>query len=175
MEIEGSDGSNFLLKPDSTAIFGRGNGFNSNDLTVSRRHVSFEFNPSFDTQTGPRVSFEVLGKNPIWVYNKQQDNGNMKVFKRFQRGQLGIDDMFCVSPNTPIWFTLKKVDEGFEERETKCEETKGRINADLSESLETDSGFEGIDDFGLDSVDVANINPVQGLLYFFNPFFSLIL
>ena len=42
---------------------------------------------SSDTQTGPRVSFEVLGKNPFWVYSKNED-GKIGTFKRFQRGQL---------------------------------------------------------------------------------------
>ncbi|XP_021716475.1 uncharacterized protein LOC110684337 [Chenopodium quinoa] len=161
MEIEGSDGSKFKLKPNSTTIFGRGNGFYSNDLTVSRRQVSFDFNPSEDPQTAPRVSFEVLGKNPIWVHKKQQENGNVKGFKRFQRGDLGIDDLFCVSAKTPIWFTLKNIANVFEEREKHCEEVKGRINADLRENLETASGFEEIEDIGLDFVDLSNIDPIQ--------------
>lgn len=154
MEIEGSDGSKFLLKPDSTTEFGRKNGFLSNDLTVSRRQISFDFHPSPDTQTAPRVSFEVLGKNPIWVYNEKKKDGVIKAYKRFQRGELGYDDLFCVSLKTPIWFALKKVDE---QRNSKCEEFQGRINNDLSEVLETASGFEDIQD----SVDVSNIDPVK--------------
>ncbi|KAL2899591.1 Small ubiquitin-related modifier 3 [Bienertia sinuspersici] len=145
MEIEGSDGSKTRLKPDCSTVFGRGYGFHSNDLSVSRRHISFHFNPSPNSQTDPRVSFEVLGKNPVWVFDKHHENGSIKAFKRFQRGELGIDDLFCISPNNPIWFTVKKVEETVKEREFENEETKSRIN----------------DDFGLDSVDVSSIDPVQ--------------
>ncbi|KMT04884.1 hypothetical protein BVRB_7g170510 [Beta vulgaris subsp. vulgaris] len=156
MEIEGSDGSKTLINPNSTTVFGRGNGFNLNDLSVSRRQISFDFNSSHDIQTDPRVSFEVLGKNPIWVYRKHQDNNeNIKLFKRFQRGELGIHDFFCVSAKNPVWFTLKKVEE------TQSEEIKGRINDELSQSLESASGFNGNEDFELGFVDVSNIDPVQ--------------
>ncbi|XP_057535065.1 transcription initiation factor TFIID subunit 7 [Amaranthus tricolor] len=162
MEIEASDGSKILLKPNSTTIFGRGNGFSSNDLSVSRRHISFEFIPSSDPETTPTVSFEVLGKNPVWVCLKQQENGeNIKSFKRLQRGKLGFDDMFCVSAKTPIWYTLNKSEEVDEEIDRKSEEPEERINSELSQSLETASGFEGIQDFALENVDVSGIDPVQ--------------
>lgn len=164
MEIEGSDGSKTHLNPNSGTLFGRGNGFHPNDLVVSRRHISFDLNPSPnppDSQTGPRVSFEVVGKNPVWVYSKQQD-GKIRAFKRFQRGEMGNGDKFCVSANDhPVWFTVKKVGDVKEERESKRGEIVGSVNDELSQSLETVSGFKGNGDFELDAVDVSNIDPVQ--------------
>lgn len=164
MEIEGSDGSKTQLKPYSTTVFGRGNGY-PNDLAVSRRHISFELNLSTDppdSQTDPRVSFEVLGKNPVWVFSKKID-GKIRVFKRFQRGELGFGDKFCLSPKDPVWFTVKEVEkkEMEDERESKRGEIEGRVNDELSQSLEISYGVDGNGDFGLDFVDVSNIDPVQ--------------
>ncbi|KAL2929346.1 Stress response protein nst1 [Bienertia sinuspersici] len=149
MEIEGSDGSKTRIKPDSSTIFGRGNGFHSNDISFSCCHISFHFNPSPNSQTDPRVSIE------------HHENGSIKAFKRFQRGELGIDDLFWISPNIPIWFTVKKVEEVVKERVFENEEIKSRINNVLNQSLETASRFDTIKDFGLDSVDVSSIDPVQ--------------
>uniref|UniRef100_A0A7C9DTC2 FHA domain-containing protein n=2 Tax=Opuntia streptacantha TaxID=393608 RepID=A0A7C9DTC2_OPUST len=164
MEIEGSDGSKTQLKPYSTTVFGRGNEFHPNDLAVSRRHISLQFNPctnSSDTQTGPRVSFEVLGKNPVWVYSKNED-GKIGTFKRFQRGQLGIGDMFCLSAKDPVWFTVKEVEkEVVDERECKGGEIERRVNDELSQSLESSYGVKGNGDIGLDAVDVSSIDPVR--------------
>ena len=97
---------------------------------------------SSDTQTGPRVSFEVLGKNPFWVYSKNED-GKIGTFKRFQRGQLGIGDMFCLSAKNPIWFTVKEVEkEVVDERECKGGEIERRVNDELSQSLESSYGVK---------------------------------
>lgn len=165
MEIEGSDGSNTLLKPCSTTVFGRGKGFHPNDLAVSRRHISFEFTPSIDppdSQTGPRISFEVLGKNPVWVYSKNE-GGKIRTFKRFQRGQLRIGDMFCVSAKDLVWFTVKEVEkEVVDERESKRGEIEDRVSNELSQSLEISYGVnERNGASGLDAVDVSSIDPVQ--------------
>ncbi|KAJ8442923.1 hypothetical protein Cgig2_022289 [Carnegiea gigantea] len=165
MEIEGSDGSKTLLKPCSTTVFGRGKGFHPNDLAVSRRHISFEFTPSTDppdSQTGPRVSFEVLGKNPVWVYSKNE-GGKIRTFKKFQRGQLRIGDMFCLSAKDPVWFTVKEVEkEVVDERESKRGEIEDRVSNELSQSLEISYGVnERNGDSGLDAVDVSSIDPVQ--------------
>ncbi|KAL2935047.1 hypothetical protein RDABS01_018166 [Bienertia sinuspersici] len=84
-----------------------------------------------------------------------------KAFKRFQRGELDIDDLFCISPNKSIWFNVKKVEEAVKEREFENEQIKSRINDDLSQSLETASGFDTNKDFELDSIDVSSIDPMR--------------
>ena len=42
--------------------------FNTKDNIVSRRHVVFELAKSGDSQTGSKVSFEVVGKNPMCFF-----------------------------------------------------------------------------------------------------------
>ncbi|CAN4100094.1 unnamed protein product [Withania somnifera] len=60
-------------------------------------------------------------------------------------------DMFCVSANKPIWFTLKRVD--FSKKELEME-------SQLAESLQSSSCPIGIElDFG--DVDISGIDPVQ--------------
>jgi len=121
---------------------------------------------SSDTQTGPRVSFEVLGKNPFWVYSKNED-GKIGTFKRFQRGQLGIGDMFCLSAKDRVWFTVKEVEkEVVDERESKGGEIERRVNDELSQSLESSYGVKGNGDIGLDAVDVSSIDTVRGAIHF---------
>ncbi|KAK8630030.1 hypothetical protein V6N13_078841 [Hibiscus sabdariffa] len=135
MEIQGADGSKLALKPDSKTIFGRGLGFNSGDRTVSRRHVELELETPVDktgeTQNDLMVSFEVTGKNPVWV--RSRTNGEIKVFKSSDKGQLENGDRLCLSGRVPVWFVLKKTDE--------------------DRDLGTGSGAE--------SVDVEDIDPVK--------------
>uniref|UniRef100_A0A9I9D4S2 FHA domain-containing protein n=1 Tax=Cucumis melo TaxID=3656 RepID=A0A9I9D4S2_CUCME len=69
MEIAGEDGSKLVLREPVT-IFGRGSGFASKDRTISRRHILIEAKTSDNTNGAPmepKVSFEVIGRNPIWV------------------------------------------------------------------------------------------------------------
>ncbi|GMI72382.1 hypothetical protein like AT3G13780 [Hibiscus trionum] len=135
MEMEGADGSKLALKPGSKTIFGRGSGFNSGDRTVSRRHVELELETPIDkigeTQNDPLVSFEVTGKNPVWV--RSRTNGDIKVFKSSDKGQLENGDWLCVSGRIPVWFVLKKTEE------------------------DRDLGSES----GAESVDVEDIDPVK--------------
>jgi hypothetical protein len=104
-QFEGEDGSKFLLQTGDKLLFGRGSGFNTDDQTVSRRHVSFQLNES-DSES-PRVSFQVIGRNPIWVL-KNNDRGALKLFRKFDKGQLELGDRFCLSGKTPIWFNFNK-------------------------------------------------------------------
>ncbi|CAL5200017.1 unnamed protein product [Lathyrus oleraceus] len=104
MELEGEDGSKFPLESGEKALFGRGSGFNTDDHTVSRRHVSFQLNDA-DSEP-PRVSFQVIGTNPIWVL--KNNDGTLKLFNKFDNGQLELGDRFCLSGKTPLWFKLNK-------------------------------------------------------------------
>ena len=145
MEIQGQDdGSKIELENGHKTVFGRGFGFSTDDRTVSRRHLDLEVKPG-GTQTEPRVSFEVLGKNPVWVWSKE--DGAVKVFRRSEKGELAAGDWFCVSGKGPSWFNLRKV--GVEDREEK------RVSEDESELAEPDESLEGF--------DVSGIDPVKGL------------
>lgn len=145
MEIEGADGSKLALKPGSKTTFGRGSGFNTEDRTVSRRHVELEIEAlvekNGETRTEePSVSFEVTGLNPVWV--RRGTNGEIKVFKSSDKGWLENGDWFCVSGRVPVWFVLKKTEENGKE--------------------ERDLGSES----GAESVDIEGIDPVRGNNFF---------
>ncbi|KAF1886631.1 hypothetical protein Lal_00045864 [Lupinus albus] len=111
VEAEGEDGSKFAFTlrcdndEEAKSFFGRGHGFNTNDRTVSRRHVSFQFNSESDS----RVSFQVIGKNPIWVLSTNND-GTPRIFRKFEKGQLQSGDRFCLSGKVSFWFNLKKIE-----------------------------------------------------------------
>ncbi|KAG4955476.1 hypothetical protein AAZX31_15G024400 [Glycine max] len=105
VEVHGEDGSKFALGRDQKTVFGRGCGFSTHDRTVSRRHVSFELDHSHSEDANARVSFQVMGKNPFWVY----DGEALRLFRKFDKGHLQLGHRFCFSPNTPLWFTLTNI------------------------------------------------------------------
>ncbi|XP_059638472.1 uncharacterized protein LOC132280759 [Cornus florida] len=160
MEIEGQDGSKTLLKKGFKRELGRGLGFDSNDRTISRRHVVFEFKKD-ESQTDPnsesRVCFEVTGNNPIWVRNRA--SGEIRVFRRSERGEMEGGDMFCVSAKKPVWFTLKRTElEG--ENESEMNSELGNVN-ELADCLQSSYGLRGVEDLELDSADDSNIDPIK--------------
>ncbi|KDP40756.1 hypothetical protein JCGZ_24755 [Jatropha curcas] len=108
MEIEGDDGYKIELKHDgSSAAFGRGLGFNTKDRTVSRHHVLFQPCKT-ENQTEPRVSFQVIGKNPLWL--RSGDAGSeTRVFRKLEKGEVAVGDCFCISSQNPVWFKLKRI------------------------------------------------------------------
>lgn len=130
MEIEGEDGTKLILKPGDKAVFGRGAGFTTDDLTVSRRHVSLELKPfaGGGTESG-RVSFEVLGRNPVWV-RKREPGEKIRTFRKSETGEIAAGDRFCVSGQLPNWFTLKRRDEATEERASGSESGLDCIDGD---------------------------------------------
>ncbi|CAL9009792.1 unnamed protein product [Prunus brigantina] len=144
MEIEVEDHSKLILEKGHKAVFGRGNGFSTNDRTVSRRHVLFEFEHKSANQTEPSVSFEVLGKNPIWV--RSQKDGGVRVFRRSEKGEVAAGDWFCLSGNRPVWFRVRNVE--VEERENRVLESE----SELAEGLQSGSELEGLDVSGIDPV-----------------------
>ncbi|GAB2227502.1 hypothetical protein Droror1_Dr00009324 [Drosera rotundifolia] len=154
IELEGEDGTKFKrpLSPQNPTTFGRRNGLQSNDPTVSRHHISFHLSSKSDST---RVSFEVIGKNPVWVkQQKGDDDGSpIRAYKRLEKGDLGVGDMVCVNGSeSPVWFTVKERQEeesgvGFRERI-------------LDDDDDGDGLFEG--ELGLlESVDVSDIDPVR--------------
>ncbi|OVA08423.1 hypothetical protein BVC80_209g157 [Macleaya cordata] len=173
MEIKGEDGTKIHINKGSKIDFGRGLGFPFDDLTVSRRHISFELR-SYDEKTDkqdnpdgePRVFFEVLGKNPIWVYNSSKED--IKVFRNFDRGEMSIGDGFCVSGQKPILFTLSKSGvKGGEEkgkRVLKEEERTEKTSEDteMAENIRSnDEGYNEDEDLGFGSLDASEINLVK--------------
>lgn len=151
MEIAGEDGSSLVLREPVT-ILGRGSGFASKDRTVSRRHILIEAKTSENSNGAlmePRVSFEVIGRNPVWV--RSGKNGEISTFRRSEKGEMAPGESFCVGGLEPIWFKLNKI-AGFEEGE----EIGSRIENESAERMTRSSDSEDI--------DVSGIDPVKGLL-----------
>lgn len=143
MEIEGEEGSKVALgRAPATTVFGRGLGFSTDDRSVSRKHLLLQ-GVGDDGTVEPRVSFQVLGKNPVWV--RSRSGGGIRVYRRSESGEIGVGDRFCVSGRRPVWFDLRKIEGGGRggsgsERNSECE-------SELAESAE--------------SVDVSSIDPVK--------------
>ncbi|KAF4362040.1 hypothetical protein F8388_023892 [Cannabis sativa] len=144
MEIEGQDGAKIDLHDDHKTVFGRGFGISTDDRTVSRRQFSLEVKPD-SIQSEPRVWFEVLGRNPVWVWSKSEEE--VRVFRRSEKGELAPGDWFCVSGKGPIWFKLSKI--GVEGGEKKM---GLESESELTESLGSVSEFESFDVSGIDPV-----------------------
>ncbi|KAF2323564.1 hypothetical protein GH714_036128 [Hevea brasiliensis] len=141
MELEGDDGSTIELKDDSSeTVFGRGSGSNTKDRTVSRRHILFHLDKT-ENHTEPRVSFQVIGRNPLWV-RSGGGGKEIKVFRKLERGEMAAGDWFCISSQSPVWFNLKRIGIG-KERDF------GSVNG--SERLGENS----------ESVDLSQIDPVK--------------
>ncbi|GLT73244.1 hypothetical protein SLA2020_451160 [Shorea laevis] len=144
MELEGEDGSRIALQDEQKTVFGRGLGFHTNDRTVSRHHVLLGAKTSEDksgSQTGPKVSFEVVGKNPIWV--RESGGGEIiRVFRRGEKGDVAPGDWLCFSGRTPVWFTVRG--SGFGEGEKRVSGSENGLDPNLR------SGF-----------DVSEIDPVK--------------
>ncbi|KAF3961864.1 hypothetical protein CMV_013563 [Castanea mollissima] len=154
MEVEGEDGSKIVLQnAGDKVVFGRGFGFNTKDKTVSRRHVVFELAKSGESQTGSnysKVSFEVVGKNPMWV--REHGSGEIRVFRKGEKGDVAEGDWLCfLSGKRPVWFAVRESEFGVRAEKRVLESEIG-----LGESL--GGGFE-FDD-GVD-VEALDIDPVK--------------
>lgn len=156
MEIEVKDGSKFQLKEGIQIDFGRRLGFDSTDRTVSRRHVSFQL-PISDHKDENRVCFKVIGKNPIWVY--YSNSGEIRVYKRFERGEMESGDMFCISAKKLIWFTLKRLELGGENKNRM--DTESGVEIELDESLQSNFDLRGIEELEIESIDASTFDPVK--------------
>ena len=158
LEIEGEDGCKlgFGVRQAQNTVLGRGCGFNTKDRTVSRRHVSFQLNSDSDSDSEEgrvSVSFEVIGRNPIWVWSTTSDGGALRLFRKFDKGQLEFGDRFSLSAKTPFWFHFNKhppynyeaaVAESENENENENEGPSSRADLDV------------------DQFDLSQIDPVKG-------------
>ncbi|XP_076936378.1 uncharacterized protein LOC143603486 [Bidens hawaiensis] len=147
MEIESKNGSKIRLQTPSEPIdFGRrGLGFTPTDRTVSRHHISFNLH-----ENRAIIHFQVKGKNPIWV--RHCTEGEIRVYRRSERGELKPGDSFCVSSKTPVWFNLKRI---------VSEDEDGN-------DLDSEVGFDevlaevsGIDHDEIETGDLSDIDPVK--------------
>ncbi|KAK6128055.1 hypothetical protein DH2020_038219 [Rehmannia glutinosa] len=150
MEVVSEDGSITRVKPGQTRELGRGHGLNSSDKTISRRHVSFSI-PRVTNNQEILVRFEVLGRNPIYV---SKDN-EVKIFRRFERGEMGNGDMFCVSGKNPVWYTLRRIENGGDSVRQNDSESELAVN------LESGFGLKGFEDLQHEAVDISDIDPVK--------------
>ncbi|KAG8362985.1 hypothetical protein BUALT_BualtUnG0016700 [Buddleja alternifolia] len=132
MEIVSSDGSKFQIKPGQTQELGRSNGLDSSDRTISRRHVSF-FVPPITIDEQINLQFEVIGRNPIYVSR----NDDVKIYRRFERGEMRNGDMFCVSSNNPVWYALREVENGVRRND---------LESELADNLKGGLRFKDVED-----------------------------
>ena len=124
---------------------------------MSRRHVVFELAKSGESQAGSKyskVSFEYVGKNPMWV--REHGSGEIRSFRKGEKGDMAEGDWLCLlTGKRPVWFALRESGSG--ERKKRVLESE----IDLGESL--GGGFE-FDD-GVD-VEALDIDPVKGMCFF---------
>ena len=166
MEVEGEDGSKIVLQnAGDKVVFGRGFGFNTKDKTVSRRHVVFELAKGGESQTGSKyskVSFEVVGKNPMWV--REHGSGEIRAFRKGEKGDVTEGDWLCfLSGNRPVWFTVRESEFG-ERAEKRVLESEIGLGESLGSGFEFDDGVD---------VEALDIDPVKGMCFFF--FFGVFL
>ncbi|KAL4359186.1 uncharacterized protein [Arachis hypogaea] len=139
VEMEGEDGSKFSLQVTEArnTVIGRGcgGGFHTKDRTVSRRHVSFQLSSDSDD---PRVSFEVIGRNPFWVHHGAL---GLKVFRKFEKGQLELGDRFSLSAITPFWLHFN-----FNNPAQNVSSSKPQLDIDI------------------DQIDLSQFDPVKEIL-----------
>lgn len=162
LEAEGGGAASIFIGPGSRKKeIGRGRGFATADRTVSRRHVSFEPTAPVEgdgegkggRDAEARVSFEVLGRNPIVVVTR---GGSKRIFRRSEAGELSTGDRVSLSLRHPIFFSLKHRGGG-----------EGGVTEATPEQERTEED-EGIGDAGLEgslrfpSSDLSQIDPVRG-------------
>lgn len=152
MEVVSEDGSLIQMKPGQTRKLGRAHGLNAADKTISRRHLSF-FIPRVANDQEIHLQFEVLGRNPIYV-NKDNE---VKIFRRYEIGEMENGDMFCVSVKNPVWYTVRKIQNGGESVR------QNDLESELAGNLESGFGFKGVEYLQPDGVDISDIDPVKGL------------
>ena len=157
MKVEGEDGSKIVLQnAGDKVVFGRGFGFNSKDKTVSRRHV-FELAKCGESQTGSKfskVSFEVVGKNPLWV--REHGSGEIRVFRKGEKGDVAEGDWLCLlSAKRPVWFAVRESEFG-ERAEKRVLESEIGLGESLGSGFKFDNGVDA---------EALDIDPIKGMCF----------
>ena len=131
--------------------------FNTKDNIMSRRHVVFELAKCGESQTGSKyfkVSFEVVGKNPVWV--REHGSGEIWVFRKGEKGDVAEGDWLCLlSAKRPVWFAVRESGSG--EREKRVLESEIGLCESLGGGFEFDNGVD---------VEALDIDPVKGMCFF---------
>lgn len=171
MELEFAGGGRISIGRDFTSEIGRnlglglGFGVYASDRTVSRCHLSLR-NLGDD---GSRVSFRVIGRNPVWVCAR--DDGDKALFRNSETGELRAGDCFSLSLKNPKFIFVrtreggeeveerKRVLDAVKRRERRTRERKERGRVEVSaviDELESELGL----------LDVSLIDAVKGLIFF---------
>ncbi|CAA0822408.1 SMAD/FHA domain-containing protein [Striga hermonthica] len=152
MEVVSQDGTRIRIDPGQTRELGRTHGLSSVDKTISRRQISFSILLAPNVGQETLLQFEVLGRNPIYV----SQGGGVKIFRRFERGEMRDGDMFCVSAKNPVWYAIRKIDNG-DVGGARRNDPENELGANL-ESVFDSRGFE---DMVQSAVDVLGLDPVK--------------
>lgn len=163
MELENAVGTTIPINDDSATDIGRnlGLGFllSSPDRTVSRRHLSLR------PTAGPRVSFHVLGRNPIVVH--EADTGAERIYKNSESGELSVGDELSLSLKNPSFLVLNWRS-GEEQQQEDEEDVEKRRILDAVErrerrTLERRSAKRDEEEFDLGSedLDLSEVDPVK--------------
>lgn len=157
MEVVTENEAPTRIRPGQAREMGRASGLDSSDNTISRRHLSLSVAGASDGEE-TRLQFEVLGRNPIYVH---RDN-EVKIFRRFERGEMRNGDMFCVSGKNPVWYTVRRTEDGADGVRRNAAESE------LGGEMDADIGFGGVGDLDLFDVDISGLNPVKGQFFYTN-------
>ncbi|MCL7047319.1 hypothetical protein MKW94_018922 [Papaver nudicaule] len=156
MEIEGEDGTklNLIMIQSQSSVEVQAFNLMIELFLADTFHFKF---PKMMKNLG--FSFEVLGKNPIWVLSN--DTKEIRVFRNSEKGELSVGDGFCVSCKNPIFFTFKKFG-GFER---KSEEEGKRFEMNRFERISVDGemaeNVPSVGDKEGGGFDASEIDPVK--------------
>ncbi|KAH6821114.1 RNA-binding family protein [Perilla frutescens var. hirtella] len=150
MEVVTGNEPTTRIRPGQSHELGRAHGLDSSDKAISRRHISLSVAGATNGDE-LRLQFEVLGRNPIYVL---KDN-EVKIFRRFERGEMGNGDMFCVSAKNPVWHSVRRIEDVAERVR------RNAVESEFSGKMEVDFGFDGVEDLDQVGVDISGVDPVK--------------
>ncbi|KAF7835834.1 amino acid permease 3-like [Senna tora] len=81
--------------------------------------------------------------------SNSKNDGSIRVFKKFEKGEIEVGDHFCLSGKAPGWFYLKG---------GEVQEGKTMVLVSKDEVAETASSHNGFD---IKDIDVSRIDPVK--------------
>lgn len=176
MEIESADGAAIPIERDSSTAIGRRPdlGLRSPsppDRTVSRRHLSLLLvGGSDDSEDGPRVLFEVIGRNPVVVCGCGGTR-RPRVYRNSEKGELRDGDRLSLSlKNLSFWVLRRrgsapgaveqKVIDAVARREKRTSERKKKERKTTIEAEE--EAVSGDLERELAALDASQIDPIKG-------------
>lgn len=169
MEIESEDGATIPIERGSPTEIGRRPGLGLRrpsppDRTVSRRHLSLRLagGDSDDSKDGPKVLFEVIGRNPVVVCGCD-GTWRPRVYRNSEKGELRDGDRLSLSlKNLSFWVLRRrgaveqKVIDAVARREKRTSERKKKERKTAIEAVNGDLEQE------LAALDASQIDPIKG-------------